>query len=178
MRRFLTIIWLVLAWIAPFGGTSASAQIPPPLPDALSIALSSVELTQSVTVSVQDINELSISGDVTLIVAVATAGSGPDPVNNATQTYNLTTNGPNQKIIGAIDTAYSAGISLSALLTPPTGGSASAEVLGTTALDLITGFGYVAETGLTITYTATVSIDVPPNGAGETRTVTLTLMDN
>jgi len=178
MRRFLTITWLALAWIVLFESPSASAQIPPPLPGALSIALSSVELTQSVTVSVQDINQLSISADVSLIVATATAGSGPDPVNNATATYNLTTNGPNQKIIGEIDTAYSAGISLSALLTPPTGGTASAEVLGTTALDLVTGFGFVAETGLTITYTATVTIAVPPNGAGETRTVTLTLMDN
>jgi len=178
MRRKLTIFWLILAWIALFWGHDTRAQIPPPLPGTIQMAASSLTLSQSVTVTVQEINELSISGDVTLTIATASPGTGPDPVNNVSASYNLTTNGSNKKIIGAIDVAYSAGLSLSALLTAPSGGSASIQTLSTTAKDLASGFGLTAETGLTISYTATATINVPPNGLGETRTVTLTLMDN
>jgi len=154
------------------------AQVPPPLPAAVPLATSTIDLSQSVTVEVQDINELSISANVTLTIDTATAGSAPDPVQDASATYSLTTNGISKKITGSLDSNYPAGITLSALLGTPTGGAATQQALGTTAVDLVTGFGKVAEADLSITYTAQATISTPPNLTGETRVVTLTLMDN
>ncbi len=174
----MPILWLFLAWIVLFWVPDSRAQVPPPLPDALIMAASSLTLSQSVTVSVQEINELSISGDVAITISTASPGSGPDPENDTSASYNLTTNGANKKITGSIDVAYTAGITLSLLLAAPSGGSASSKNLSTTAQDLATGFGLTAESSLGITYTASATVDVAPNGLGETRTVTLTLMDN
>ena len=184
MRRTTTICWLGLAWIALFWGfsavsaTTATAQVPPPLPDAIPMALSSSALSQSVNVSVQEINELAISSDVSLTIANASAGLGLDPVSSSAATYNVTTNGSNKKIIGTLDTEFAAGITLRVLLAAPGAGVATEQDLSTISVDLVTGFGRVAVTNLTITYTAVADISVPPNGAGATRMVTLTLMDN
>ncbi|MDA1028008.1 MAG: hypothetical protein O3B41_03025 [Bacteroidetes bacterium] len=178
MRRFKTISWLFLVWIALFIPVGF-AQIPPPLPGAIPMATLSMTLGQSVNVSVQQINELSISGDVHLTISAATPGLGPDTVSDAvSSTYNITTNDAAKKIVASIDAAFSPGISLFVLLGQPSGAISTQQLLSTTSVDLVTGIGYLAETGLSISYTANVSIDAPPNGSGETRTVTLTLMDN
>ena len=181
MHHHQTNIGCMCAWIALFLVVLAApvqAQNPPPLPDQVPMALSQVSLTQAVTVSVQEINELSISSDVTLSIATASPGLGPDPVSDATATFSLTTNGSSKKITGSLDTNFSTGIALRALLAAPGTGISTEQILSETDVDLVTGFGQVASTDLGITYTATVGIDVPPNGAGENRTVTLTLMDN
>lgn len=171
----------VRAWIAlflVFCTFSASAQTPPPLPDAVPMALSQVSLTQAVTVSVQEINELSISSDVNLIISTSSPGAGPDPVSDASATFSLTTNGSNKKITGHLDSNFSTGITLRALLAAPDPGVAVEQILSDVATDLVTGFGRVAVADLGISYTATATIAVPPNGPGENRIVTLTLMDN
>ena len=179
MRRILTTYSLILAWIVLFLGSPSNAQVPPPLPAAIPFATSSLTLSQSVTVHVQEINELRIVGDVHLTISTATAGTGPDPVSDASSaTFNLTTNAAGKKITGAIDSPYSPGLTLSLLLGAPSGASTSAQTLGTTAKDLVNGINYAAETGLSISYTATAAINAAPNGSGETRTVTFTLVDN
>jgi len=142
------------------------------------MALSSATLSQSVNVSVQEINELAISSDITLTITNASAGLGPDPVSNSAATYNVTTNGSNKKIIGTLDSEFANGITLRVLLSTPGVGIATEQDLSTTSVDLVTGFGRVAVTNLTITYTAIADITAAPNGAGASRTVTLTLMDN
>jgi hypothetical protein len=169
------------AWIAlflVFCAANAQAQTPPPLPDAVPMALSQATLTQAVTVSVQEINELSISSDVILTINTSSAGLGPDPASDGSATFSLTTNGSNKKITGHLDTNFSPGITLRALLGAPTPGIATEQVLSETAVDLVTGFGRIAISDLSISYTATATINVPPNGPGENRTMTLTLMDN
>lgn len=171
----------VRAWIAlflVFCASNAHAQTPPPLPDAVPMALSQATLTQAVTVSVQEINELSISSDVVLIISTSSPGLGPDPASDVSATFSLTTNGSNKKITGHLDTNFSPGLLLRALLAAPAPGIASEQTLSDTAVDLVTGFGQIAVQDLAITYTATASINVAPNGPGENRTVTLTLMDN
>ena len=179
MRRIKTIFSLTLAWIALFVPVSSFSQVPPPLPGAIQMATSSLGLSQAVSVSVQEINEISINGDVHLIITTATPGTGPDAVTDASSaTYNLTTNATGKKITGSLDSNYSLGVTLSVLLGAPTGGLAFSQELSTTAMDLVTGISYSAETGLSISYTADAVVSASPNGTGETRTVTLTLMDN
>lgn len=184
MRYFMTNIGWKSVWIALFycsvaiSFRTADAQNPPPLPDAINMAGAAVDLSQSVTVSVQEINELAISSDVLLTITSATPGGGPQAATDGSATYNLTTNGSNKKIVGSLDADFASGITLKSLLQAPGAGSSTEQVLSELAIDLVTGFGQITATDLTISYTAEASISVAPNGAGESRTVTLTLMDN
>lgn len=177
MRRQRNIQWIALVWLVPmFSINQASGQVP--LPGAPLMASSSISLNQIVTVSVNEISVITVSGDVTLTVSNSAPGEEPDPVVETSPTYALTVNGASKKLSGLLDAEYSAGIALELLLDPPTGGTAQSVVLGTIAQDVISGFGYVAESGLQMTYTATASSQAAPNGTGELRTVTLTLTDN
>jgi len=149
-----------------------------PLPDRVVQFDAERTLSQDVTVSVDALNVISISGSVSVSIASATAGISPDPETDGSTTYNITVNGGIKKLTGTLDAAYSTGITLNLLLGSPSGGSAVERTLSTTTQDLVSGFGYVAETDLAITYTASATVLATPNGAGETRTVTITLTDN
>jgi hypothetical protein len=173
LRTASTIISLI-AWLSLLAATPAQAQVP--LPSAITI-WDGTMLSQSVTVSVDAINKIAISGNVTLTINSATAGSQPDSDSDASTTYNVTVNGPNTKLTGALDSAYTTGITLDVLLQAPTGGTPTQKTLGVSAQDLVTGIAHVAESGLTITYTATATTAVASNGAGVARTVTFTLAD-
>jgi hypothetical protein len=71
-----------------------------------------------------------------------------------------------------------ANVTLQINLTAPTGGSSSGDQsLSTTAADLVTSVTQVAESGLTIAYTLSATIDAGVV-AQDTRTVTLTLTDS
>lgn len=181
MHTLLTINGWKRAWIAlflAFTPVASFAQTPPPLPNAVTLTRSSVPLSQSVTVSVQEINELSISSDVSLTIMSATPGGGPLPATDASATYNITTNGTNKKLVGSLDSNFPPGISLKMLLQAPGAASSSEQTLSDVAVDLTSGFGRFAAIDLTISYTAEATISVAPNGAGESRIVTMTLMDN
>ncbi|MFT5144746.1 MAG: hypothetical protein ACI80V_001202 [Rhodothermales bacterium] len=121
------------------------------------------------------INKIAILGNVTLTINSATAGSQPDSDTDATTTYNVTVNGPNTKLTGSLDSAFTAGITLEVLLQAPTGGTPTQKTRSTSAQDLVTGIAHVAESSLSITYTATATTAVASNGAGVARTVTFTL---
>ena len=133
--------------------------------------------TQSVTFEVTAINELSVSGNPgTLTVSTATAGSAPNAVSDATTTYAITTNESSRKITAAIDTAMPAGVTLTAELAAPTGGTSTGAVaLGTTAVDSVTGITTLNESAKTITYSlsATSAAGVVTSAS---KTVTFTIV--
>jgi len=134
--------------------------------------------TQTVTFEVQAINEISVSGNPgNLVVSTATAGSEPDAATDNSTSYSITTNQSSKKITGAIDLAMPANTTLQINLTAPTGGSSAGNVtITTTAADLVTGIATVAESGLTITYTFSATVDAGVV-ASDSRTITLTLTD-
>ncbi len=158
MKNLLSI--LVLAFLCCGLATTAIAQ----------------SATQDVTIVIADINEISVSGNLTLTINSATAGSNPDDATDNTTSYSITTNGTLKKITGQLDVVYAAGISLKVNLSAPTGGTSQGQkTLTTIAQDLVTGISGLAESAIQIAYTASATPAVPPNGAGETHTVTFTI---
>ena len=158
MKNLLSI--LVLAFLCCGLATTAIAQ----------------SATQNVTIVVAAINEVSVSGNLTLTINSATAGSNPDDATDNTTTYSITTNGTNKKITGQLDLAYASGLSLKVNLTAPTGGTSQGQkTLSTTAQDLVTGISGLAESAIQIAYTASATAAAASNGAGETKTVTFTI---
>jgi len=143
-----------------------------------SAALAANTANQTVTFQVSAINEISVSGNPgALTVSTATAGAEPDQVTDASTTYNLTTNGNNKKITGALDTAMPADVTLKVNLAAPTGGTSAGDVtLSATAQNLVTGISKKAEgtKGITYKLSATVAAGVVSQA---TRTVTLTVTD-
>lgn len=130
--------------------------------------------TQNVTFQVDAINEIAFTGTPSLAIVTATAGSAPT-AEQATASWAVTTNGSNMKITAAINSAMPAGLTLTANLAAPTGGSsAGATSLSTTAADVVTGISAKAESGLNVTYelNATLAAGVV---ASQSRTVTYTI---
>ena len=145
------------------GATSASAQTD----------------TQDVTVVVQEVNEIVVSGNVSITLNSLDGGGDYNDVTDASTTYDLTTNGTNKKITAVLGAEYATGISLAVLLGAPTGATAagSAQTLNaSTATDLVTGISN-SGSGLSISYTASATSAAATNGAGETQTVTFTVTD-
>jgi hypothetical protein len=140
------------------------------------IAMASETATQTVTYEVEAINELSVSGNPgALTVNAAVAGAAPTAVSDTTSSYDITTNEEARKITGAIDTDMPAGVTLTANLTAPTGGtSAGAVALTTIAADFVTGISTLNETAKVITYglSATSAAGVVTSA---TKTVTFTI---
>jgi len=133
--------------------------------------------TQTVTIAVSAINELSVSGNPgALTISAATAGSAPTSVSDASTTYAITTNESTRKITAAIGVAMPAGTTLTANLAAPTGGtSAGALALSTTAVDVVTGITKLNESGKSITYSLSAT-SAAGTVSSTTRTVTLTVV--
>ena len=164
-RTLLTLLTLGLFAAAPALAQDASA-------------------SQDVTIEVLPINVLEIPvGTVTMTIDGVDPATGlPQPVTDASTSYNVTTNGDTMKITGALDSEYGDGLTLRVLLAVPTAsgsgnsGTAVQRTLSTTSQDLINGMARVSDTGMAITYTAEASVEVLPN-TSDTRTVTYTLTD-
>jgi hypothetical protein len=141
-----------------------------------SAAMAASSTTQVVTINVSNINEISVSAAVTLTIATATAGADPDSVTNNATTYSITTNGSGKKIAGKIDSAMPTGLTLSANLAAPTGGTSVGYVsLTATNQDLVTGITKVKGTpGITLKLDATPAAD--PTVTAITRTITYTIL--
>lgn len=140
-------------------------------------ALGAQTATQLVTLEVQAINQIAVSGNPgALVISTAAAGSAPTSATSSTTTWALTTNETNKKVTASLSSALPSGVTLSLQLAAP-GASASAGsvALGTSAVDLVTGIGTLNASGLAVTYTlsATAAAGVVPS---TTRTVTLTLV--
>jgi hypothetical protein len=130
--------------------------------------------TQTVTFQVDAINQIAFTGSPSLVINTATAGSGPAAAT-ANGTWAVTTNQSNAKITASINSAMPAGLTLTANLAAPAGGtSAGAQTLSTTAVDVVTGLTKVAQGTLNVTYelTATTAAGVVTS---QSRTVTYTI---
>jgi hypothetical protein len=131
--------------------------------------------TQTVAFEVQAINSITVTGSPSLIINSVTAGGAPADAT-ASASYDITTNGTNEKITAQLDTDMPTGVTLSAsLAAPSTGTSAGAKSLSQTAAqDMVTGISTENQAGMAINYTlsATAAAGVVPPG---TRTVTYTI---
>ena len=131
--------------------------------------------TQTVTFQVNAVNQIAVTGAPTLIITTAVAGSPPTSATSAGNTWAVTTNQTGAKITASIPVAMPAGLTLSANLAAPAGGtSAGLLPIGTVAVDLVTGITKVFAAGLSLTYQldATAAAGVVPSS---TRVVTYTI---
>lgn len=130
--------------------------------------------SQNVNFKVDPVNVIEFSGSPSLVVNSATAGSGPSTAT-AIVSWALTTNQNDSKLTGSINAAMPAGLTLRVELEPPAGAvSAGPQVLGTAAVDLVTGLTKKARNGLAVTYTLDATAAAGPV-ASSTRTVTYTI---
>ena len=107
----------------------------------------------SVTVEVLAINEVAITGNATLTISTATAGSDPDDATDNSTSYAITTNQPNRKLTAAIDVNMPTGMTLALLAVAPAGGTPASKNLSTVAKDIVTGVSTLSESGLQLGYT-------------------------
>ena len=131
--------------------------------------------TQTVTYAVNAINEITFTGAPSLTITTAVAGSAPTSVTNATAVWAVTTNQSGAKITASIPTIMPSGLTLSADLAAPSGGSSTgSQALGITAVDLVTGITKLAQSSLAVTYKldATVAAGVVSSAS---RIVTYTI---
>jgi hypothetical protein len=137
-------------------------------------AMAASSVNQTVTIAVGAINEISVTGSPSLTVNTATAGSQPTEATDGSTTYNITTNGTNMKITGALSPALPGGVTLKINLASVGGTSSGDVTLGTSPLSLVTGITQKVESLDVITYKldALVSAGVVPS---TTETVTLTI---
>jgi hypothetical protein len=120
---------------------------------AAAASASAQTATQTVTMQVDAINLISVAGTPSLTISAAVAGGAPTSVTSTGNTWAVTTNQSGAKITAKIATAMDPGITLSASMAAPTGGtSANYQALGTTAVDLVTGITKLNETGLALSY--------------------------
>lgn len=117
--------------------------------------------SHTVTVEIQAINQVAITGDVTLTISSATAGQAPDDATGST-TYAFTSNdtGGATRITASTNVdptslgSGGAGITLSvAAAAPGTGTSAGSVALNTGAVDVVNNINAVSAGGLTLDYT-------------------------
>ena len=134
---------------------------------------------QTVTFEVTAINEITVTGEVSLTVNATTAGGAPDSVTDTNSTYSFTTNEAGKKITAGISTAMPTGLTLEVNLTAPDGATSPGytDISSTGTQDVVTGISQQTGSGLGLTYRLTAS---PSAGvvASDTRTVTFTLMDS
>lgn len=132
--------------------------------------------TQSVSIQVDTVNVISVSGNPgALVVNSATAGSQPDDATDASTSWAVTTNLTSQKLTASVGTTMPSGVTLSLNATAPTGGTGAGDVaLSTTDQDVVTSISTLNESGLGLSYTlsATPSAGVV---AQQSKTVTLTI---
>lgn len=141
---------------------------------AVASAASAQTATQTVTFQVDAINQIAFTGSPSLVINTAAAGSDPSTVST-TASWAVTTNQTNAKITASIGSAMPAGVTLSANLTAPTGGSSAGSLaLSTTSVDLVTSITKVAQGSLSVGYSlaATAAAGVV---SSTTRTVTYTI---
>jgi hypothetical protein len=127
----------VSGMIVALAATSASAQT----------------ATQTVTFQVDAINQVGVTGSPTMAITAAVAGNAPTSVTSVGNTWAITCNQTGAKITASLNLAMPAGVTLSATLGAPAGGtSAGIKALGTAAVDMVTGITKLNSSGLTLTY--------------------------
>jgi hypothetical protein len=123
--------------------------------------------TQTVTITVGDINTISVSGAAS--ITLSTIGTTP----NSATSYSISTNGTNRKITGqitggdALVTGLTLAVALNATGVGTAANSGNPITLGSgegpyTAQDLVTAISNKSESGKTITYSVTNTAAVGP----------------
>ena len=137
-------------------------------------ALAGSSDTQSVTVTVSAVNEISATGTVTLTINTATAGSDLDSdVDSSTADLLWTTNEASKKITIETDQA-SPTFTLKAVAQTVTGGTAASEVtVSDTAADFVTGIATTTG-GCDIQYTGEATASQGTGSDVHTITYTVT----
>jgi hypothetical protein len=124
-----------------------------PLVLAVPAAHGQFTATQTITYSVNAINQIAFIGAPSLTVSTAAAGAAPSSVTNATATWAVTTNQTGAKITASIPAAMPPGLTLSSSLAAPAGAASAGFLpLGTVAVDLVTGITKIAQGLLVVTY--------------------------
>lgn len=141
---------------------------------ALSSAAGAQTANQTVTFQVDAINQIAFTGNPSLVVNTAAAGSNPANAT-AAATWAVTTNQSNAKVTASLNAGLPPNVTLTVDLAAPAGAtSAGAQSLGTTAVDLVTSITQVAQSGLGVMYTLTATAAAGVV-ASTTRTVTYTI---
>ncbi len=152
MKRSITLVGLVLAMSTFVASASAQASA-----------------SHLVTISVNPIDQISVSGDLTITISTISLS------NTANATYNVTTNGLNRKITASLDADFTSGLTLDVAVTAPSSGTSAGTVsLSSASQDVVTAISSVSESGIAINYTAT-ALPTTPAATSETRTVTYTI---
>ena len=150
-------------------------------------ALAANSDNHTVTIDVQAIDELAITGgNVTLTINAANAtgfaaGDSSFSVSNTATSYGVTTNSAaNKKITAQTSAAYTeTGMQLFITLASASGVGGGTEVeitsANATAVDMITGLLQEADSSQTITYRAVATL-ATPIATSSAKTVTLTLV--
>ncbi len=146
----------------------------------LLISLTVEAVDQDVTITVDPINEITVSSTtVTLNIDTANAGAEPVSVTDESTTMSYTTNQKNKKITASLSGLYDEGITLEIEVESLSGTSQGKVELSTTEKDIITGLSNVADQAQQITYTASATVEARPNSelGGQTQAVTFTITD-
>jgi hypothetical protein len=109
--------------------------------------------TQTVTLQVDAINQISVAGTPSITISAAVAGGAPTSASSSGNTWAVTTNQTGAKITASINSNMATGLTLSANLGAPAGGtSAGLLSLSTGAVDLVTGITKLNQSGLSLSY--------------------------
>jgi len=114
--------------------------------------------TQDVDVTIPAINEVAVSGDVTLVFSTPAGGSGFADATDATTTLNWTTNQPSREITIAYD-AGETGLTLKCQATSVTGGTSAGQLtIMTSAQDFVTAIANTTGSA-TLSYTCSATMN-------------------
>src|SRR5205823_12646926 len=81
--------------------------------------------TQTVTLQIDAINQVAVTGTPSMTITAAVAGGAPTSVTSSGNTWAVTTNQTGAKITASIGSAMPTGVTLSANLASPAGGSSA-----------------------------------------------------
>jgi hypothetical protein len=143
---------------------------------AAAASASAQTATQDLTISVQAINKIAVSGGAhTLTVNTATAGNAPDDATWTTS-WAVTTNESDMKITASIGSAMPSGVTLKVnLANPANAASAGAVTLDDgSAKDVVTGITKLNEGSLPLTYTVQATTEAGVQSVSKTVTYTIT----
>ncbi|MEJ0036552.1 MAG: hypothetical protein WDO68_10765 [Gammaproteobacteria bacterium] len=127
-------------------------------------AWSADSAVQDVDLTVQEVNDISVGGTVSL--ALTSSSAGQTLTGNSSSTYSLTSNSATgKKITAQLSAPLETGLGLKVALQAPSGGTSAGAVAlnSVSAVDVVTGVSAVAEADLTIDYTATAAPTVAPD---------------
>jgi len=145
-------------------------------------AMAADSATQDVTISVPEINDIVVSGTISL--AVLAPGAGETFADaTAAGTWDITTNVANpatKKLTAVLNEVMPTGLTLQIAVTAPATGTPGsvtyAPTEGTAAADVVSAIGAVSESGMAINYT--LSADATATPGDHSKQVTYTLTDS